>query len=123
MRLFIGKSILKREFGGKLAEDAREVLRRAIKPTLLLAIKGAALPAKTQLLKAYATSPQGPRRIVLLLAVEHGDLFLLFYRPKGDKIGDNVSIKNPAFKTTLMKHLALLQSDIATNSIEEIALA
>src|SRR5437667_4454131 len=98
MRLWVGKSILKREFGGRLPAEAEEVLQRAIKPLLLLAIKGAELPARTQLLKAYATSRHGPRRIVLLFVVEQDDLFLLFYRPKGDKVGDNVSVKNPAFK-------------------------
>src|SRR5947199_9583797 len=98
MRLFIARSILKREFGGELPAEALDVLRRAIKPGLLLAIKGAGLPVKSQLLKAYATSRRGPRRIVFLLVVEHDDLFLLFYRPKGDKVGDNISIKNPAFK-------------------------
>jgi hypothetical protein len=33
-------------------------------------------------------------------------LFLLFYRPKGDNIGENVSIKNPAFKSALTKRFA-----------------
>ncbi len=122
MRLWIGRSILKREFGGRLPTEAQEVLRRAIKPALLLAIKGAGLPARTQLLKAYATSRQGPRRIVLLFVVEQGDLFLLFYRPKVDKVGDNVSIKNPEFKSALAKHLALLRTDITNNAVEEIPL-
>lgn len=105
-----------------LPVEALDVLRRAIRPALLLAVKGAELPAKSQLLKAYATSRQGPRRIVLLLLVEHDDLFLLFYRPKGDRVGDNVSIKNPAFKSALTKYLALLRDDIANNAIEEIPL-
>ena len=122
MRLIVGKSILKREFGGGLPAEAVEVLRRAIKPPLLLTIKGAGLPAKTHLLKAYATSRQGPRRIFLLLLIERDDLFLLFYRPKGDKVGDNISIKNPAFKSALIRHLALLRRDIAENAIEEIPL-
>ena len=122
MRLFASRSILKREFGGVLPAEALDVLRRAIKPALLLVIKGAGLPAKSQLLKAYATSRHGPRRIVLLLLVERDDLFLLFYRPKGDKVGDNISIKNPAFKSALKKHLALLHDDIANNAIEEIPL-
>ena len=122
MRLFVGTSILKREFGGSLPAEAQDVLQRAIKPALLLAIKGAGLPPKTRLLKAFATSRQGPRRIVLLLLVEHDDLFLLFYRPKGDKVGDNISIKNPAFKSALTRHLALLREDIANNAVAEIPL-
>lgn len=123
MRLFVGRSILKREFDGGLPAEALDVLLRAIKPALLLAIKGSGLPARTQLLKAYATSRHGPRRIVLLLLVEHDDLFLLFYRPKGDKVGDNISIKSSAFKTALAKHLDLLRRDIANNAIEEIPLS
>ena len=122
MRLFIGKSILKREFGGRLSAEVIDVLQRAIKPALLLAIKGVGLPARTQLLKAYATSRQGLRRIVLLLIVGEDDFFLLFYRPKGDAIGNNISIKNPAFKSALAKHLGLLRSDIANDAVEEISL-
>ena len=122
MRLFVGTSILKREFRGELTDEANDVLRRAVKPALLLAIKGAGLPAGTRLLKAYATSRPGPRRIVLLLIVEQDDYFLLFYRPKGDKVGDNVSMKNPAFKNALTKHLALLRNDITEGELREIAL-
>ncbi|MBI2928239.1 MAG: hypothetical protein HYY24_21430 [Verrucomicrobia bacterium] len=122
MRCFIATSIRKREFGGELPAEALDVLRRALRPALLLAIKGEGLPVKSRLLKAYATSRSGPRRIVLLLLVEHDDLFLLFYRPKGDKIGDNISINNPAFKSALARYLALLRSDIASHAIEEIPL-
>ena len=50
MRLWVRKSILKREFGGPLPAEAEEVLQKAIKPPLLLAIKGTELPARTQLL-------------------------------------------------------------------------
>ncbi|MSU61408.1 MAG: hypothetical protein EXS31_03270 [Pedosphaera sp.] len=74
------------------------------------------------MLKAYATSRQGPRRIVLLFVIERDDLFLLFYRPKGDKIGDNVSIKNPAFKNALVKHLAMLRGDISNKAVAEVPL-
>ncbi len=35
MRLFAGRSILKREFGGGLPVEALELLRQAIKPALL----------------------------------------------------------------------------------------
>ena len=55
-----------------------------------------------------------------ILVIEDEHLFLLFYRPKGDKIGDNISIKNPAFKAALVKYVALLRSDIANVLIEEI---
>lgn len=54
--------------------------------------------------------------------VEQDDLFLLFYRPKGDKVGDNVTIKNPVFKRALTRQLALLRKDIADGAIQEIPL-
>jgi hypothetical protein len=120
MRLLIGASILEREFGAAIPLEHLVVLRRAARVPLLADIKGAGLPAQTKLLKGYATSGQGPRRLVCLLATASGDLFLLFYRPKGDSIGDNISIKNPAFIAALRKHLTLLQSDIAERRIQEI---
>ncbi len=122
MRLFVGASILKREFGREIPAQDQIILQRATRSELLLEIKDSALPAKTKLLKGYATSVQGARRLVYLLLVEAGDLFLLFYRPKGDPIGDNVSIKNPAFKSALEKHLSVLKSDIARDQIREIPL-
>jgi hypothetical protein len=123
MRLFIGKSILKREFGGDLSAEDHGVFRRAVRPGLLLEIKGSGLPAKTKLLKGYATSRQGPRRIVCLLMVEKDDYFVLFFRRKGDPVGDNVSIRNPSFKVALDRHLALLRGDMLAGNIQEIPLA
>ena len=122
MRLFVGKSILKKELGGNLSAEDISVFRRAVRPGLLLGIKGSGLPAKTKLLKGYATSRLGPRRIVCLLMVEKDDYFLLFFRPKGDPIGDNISLKNPSFKTALDKHLSLLRTDLLAGHVEEIPL-
>jgi hypothetical protein len=70
--------------------------------------------------KAYATSKRGPKRIVYLLAVEDGDMFLLFYRGKNDAIGKNASMSNPTFRAALDKYLALLEADIAGGYIEEL---
>ena len=50
--------------------------------------------------------------------MQEGDLFLLFYCDKNDDIGANVSPKNPAFRTQLKKHLALLREDIEADDIE-----
>jgi hypothetical protein len=72
------------------------------------------------LLKAYANSAHGPRRVVYLPAVEATDLFLLFYRDKNDAVGANVSPKNPVFRTQLQKHLSLLHEDIKTNRVDVI---
>jgi hypothetical protein len=60
------------------------------------------------------------KRIVYLLAVEDGDMFLLFYRGKNDPVGRNVSIANPAFRSALDKYLMLLEADILNGNIEEL---
>ncbi len=62
----------------------------------------------------------GPKRIVYLLAVEDGEMFLLFYRGKNDPVGRNVSIANPAFRSALDKYLILLEADILDENIEEL---
>jgi hypothetical protein len=53
------------------------------------------------LIKVYATSKTGAKRIVFLLETATTDRFFLFYRDKDDEIGKNVTIKNPLFKKTL----------------------
>jgi hypothetical protein len=85
-----------------------------------LAVKG--LPAGTRLLKAYATSLRGAKRVVYLLVLDGGDLFLLFYRGKDDPLGRNVSLSNPAFRKALDTHLTLLEADIAQGDIEPVIL-
>ena len=55
-----------------------------------------------------------------LLAVEDGDMFLLFYRGKNYAIGKNASMSNPTFRAALDKYLALLEADIAGGYIEEL---
>lgn len=55
--------------------------------------------------------------------MEAADLFLLFYRDKNDAVGANVSPENPAFRTQLKKHLALLHEDIRSNRIDVIDLS
>ena len=83
-------------------------------------IKGEQLSKGTRLLKTYATSSNGARRIVFLMEVEAGDMFLLFYRDKKDAVGTNICIKNKAFKTQLMKHLDSLLSDIESGNFDAI---
>jgi hypothetical protein len=72
------------------------------------------------LLKAYATTKPGPRRILYLLVIQKKDLFVLFHRPKQDDVGANMSPKNPAFNSALTRHLDLLRDDLADGRIEEI---
>ncbi len=120
MAIVIPRQIRDIEFGKKIPADAKTVLIRAAKVSLSTPIASKALPPATRLLKAYATSPQGPRRIVYLLAVADGTLFLLFYRDKNDSVGENISPKNSAFSSQLKKHLALLHEDLVAGDFEEI---
>jgi hypothetical protein len=119
MPLIISESIRKREFKrGKISAEDLSALLRTARFDLGTLIKGSQLPSGTQLIKAYATTPNGPRRVVYLLAVEQGDLFLLFYRSKNDPIGRNITIHNPVFKKALHDHLDLLLTDISEGHLE-----
>ena len=122
MSLIIGDSIRQKEFGTEIPEPDREVIIRSARVDLTTAIKGDQLPKGTRLLKAYATSPNGARRIVFLLEVEGGDLFLLFYRNKKDAVGANMTIQNKAFKTQLDKHLNSLRDDLDSGNFEVVDL-
>lgn len=120
MAIIISRGIRDKEFGSAIPEEAREILQRTARVALATPLASRGLPPGTRLLKVYATSARGPRRVVYLLAVEATDLFLLFYRDKSDAVGANVSPKNPAFTKQLKKHLALLHEDIKTNQVDVI---
>ncbi len=120
MAIIISRGIRDKEFGSAIPEEARDILQRTARVALATPIASRGLPPGTRLLKVYATSARGPRRVVYLLAVEATDLFPLFYRDKSDAVGANVSPKNPAFTTQLKKHLAPLQEDIKTNQVDVI---
>jgi hypothetical protein len=123
MALVISQKIREKEFGGAIPADAMEVLLRSSRAALATPIAGKGLPCGTRLLKAYATSAGGPRRIVYLLEVEGGDLFLVFYRSKNDDVGANISTRNPAFALQLKKHLAFLSADIKAGLVDVIETA
>jgi hypothetical protein len=118
MAVVVSHQIRAVEFGAKIPADALKALIRAARVALTTPIASKGLPPKTRLLKGYATSAQGPRRIVYLLAVEDGTLFLLFYRSKNDAVGENVSPKNPAFAKQLEKHLDFLLTDLAAKKFD-----
>ena len=120
MKVFISAQIRRKEFGRKVPAEDLPVITRSARAALGVPIVARSLPPHTRLIKAYATSKRGPKRIVYLLAVEDGDMFLLFYRGKNDAIGQNASMTNPAFRTALDKYLALLEADIADGNIEEL---
>jgi hypothetical protein len=118
--LYIAERIRKREFGRGISAADKESLLAGARVCLGASISGHGLPKGTRLLKAYATTKQGPRRILYLLVVQEKDLFVLFYRTKQDDVGANMSPKNSAFNNALAKHLDLLRDDMAAARIEEI---
>ena len=120
MALVISERIRKREFGREISSADKETLLECARVCLAASIAGHGLPKGTRLLKASATTKQGPRRILYLLVVQEKDLFVLFHRTKQDDVGANMSPKNPAFSSALTKHLDLLRDDLAAGRIEEI---
>ena len=120
MALFISERIRKREFGREISSADKETLLEGARVCLGASSAGHGLPKGTRLLKAYATTKQGPRRILYLLVVQENDFFVLFYRPKQDDVGANMSPKNPVFSSALTKHLDLLRVDLAAGRIEQI---
>jgi len=120
LKIFISEQIRQREFGKSIPVQDLPVLARSCRLALATPIAGKGLPVGTRLLKSYATSPSGPKRVIYLLVVDDGDVFLLFYRGKNDAIGNNTSMANPAFKASLAKHLALLEEDIRAGQIESL---
>jgi hypothetical protein len=67
-----------------------------------------------------ATSSGGARRLLFFcrhqVATATERWVLLFYRRKGDEIGDNMSAKNPLFTPALLKNLQLAVDDIANST-------
>jgi len=120
VKVYISAQIRRKEFGRKVPAEDLPVIARSARAALGVPIAARGLPPRTQLIKAYATSKRGPKRIVYLLVVEDGDMFLLFYRGKNDSVGRNVSMENAAFRSALDKYLALLESDIAAGNVEEL---
>ncbi len=123
MALIVSHQIRTREFGKSIPEADRKVLERSARIALATPIAGEGLPRGTRLLKAYATSPDGPRRIVYLLSVADADLFLLFFRDKKDSVGANITMKNKAFKAQLHKHLGMLGEDIENGAYDVMELS
>ncbi len=117
--IVIATSIRKKEFKkGLIPPRDFEIIITAFGKGIYSTIKGESLPAGSKLIKIYATTVHGTRRVVFLVDVESGDGFFLFYRSKNDKIGSNISIKNTVFRTELKKYLRMLNKDIRNGDIE-----
>lgn len=123
MNLIIVHSIRKKEFKkGVIQKSDLDIIIKALKKEVYTSIKGRNLPDNTRLIKVYATSVSGARRIVYLIEMVTGDVFFLFFRDKNDKLGKNISINNPVFEKELNKYLRLLSVDIDNNDFEIIEL-
>jgi hypothetical protein len=94
VKVYISAQIRRKEFGRKIPSEDLPVIARSARVALGVPIAARGLPPRTRLIKAYATSKRGPKRIV--------------------------SMENPVFRTALDKYLALLESDIAAGNVEEL---
>lgn len=119
MSVVICESVRKAEFvrGIMSLDDKRTILRNARKE-LVVGIKGDSLPKDMGLYKGYATSRSAAKRIAYLLKTGNDCFVLLFYRGKGDPIGENITIKNPAFKEALPKRIRSVLKDISEGNFE-----
>lgn len=123
MKVVITHTIKKKEFSkGTFANKDLQIILKSFKKGIFDTIKGLQLPFNSKLIKVYATTVYGARRIVFLIDMESGDGFLLFYRDKKDRIGRNITLQNPYFKSTLTKYLFLLQTDLANGWYDEYEL-
>lgn len=115
-RLLIPRRIAKRELrDGPARNEAITAWRKSVFDRL---------PAKgvtgCRLLKAYVTTPHGPRRTLYLLQDASGDSILLMHRPKGDPIGDNMAYANPDFRAAVDKAIATAAEDIEAGEFEAV---
>lgn len=120
MKVFLSAKIRKQEFGRRVSAEDLAVIARTARIVLAVTIPAKGLPPGTRLVKAYGTSPSGPKRVLYLLVVEDEELFLLFYRDKNDPVGRNAAMSNSGFRSALQKHLALLEEDILSANIQEL---
>lgn len=119
MKLIFAHSLVKKEGVTSLEKGW---LLKAYKKGIHKVIKGSALPVSSKLIKLYMTTVVGARRAVFLVDLKSGDVFFLLFRSKNDPIGENITIKNPKFKVTLLKYLVLLNEDLSNNDFETLSL-
>lgn len=118
MKVIISHGIIRKEFKKNIPNQDLKIILDSFKKGIFTPIKGENLPKCSKLIKIYATTVAGARRIVFLIDVQSGDAFFLFYRRKNDKIGENITIKNPKFKKSLHVYLDLLDKDLDLGSMD-----
>lgn len=117
MKLVFSHRLKKKELWKNPDAHDMEVILRSCKKNIYEPINWD-IPPSTQLIKVYATSKSGAKRIVFLLETETSDRFFLFYRDKDDEIGENVTIKNPAFRKALDTYLDILEEDMSHDAFD-----
>lgn len=119
MSIVISRKIKQKELGrGAKVDRCIRIIVKAFKEGIFTIIKGMYLPKNSHLIKVYATTAEGHRRIVYLLDASSGDAFLLFYRSKNDKLGKNISIQNPGFRKALHSQIDVLMDDIGRQEVD-----
>lgn len=119
MAIIISHRIRRKEFKkGIIEQNDLQVIFRGFKEGIFTVIKGESLPKGSRLIKVYATTVAGARRIVYLVDVASNDAFFLFYRNKNDKIGQNITLNNPEFRKLLHVYLNLLDTDIEAGTVD-----
>lgn len=135
-------SIRNRELGGVVSADAQKIFAKVkASPELAVTITAKGLPKRTTLHKVYATTADGARRLLFfcrhapppeiaaqgkkssqkppLLAPPAPERWvLLFYRAKGDVVGDNMSPRNRAYEVQLEKNLIAALADLQADTKE-----
>ena len=136
MDILVPFSIRKKEFAGEVTDEAKKLFAKIKeRPALAVPISAKGLPERTTLHKVYATTPDGARR--LLFFCRHAPLptpgklvsgetppplpperwVLLFYRDKGDEVGENMSHKNRAFGVQLEKNMTIALEDLSASTL------
>lgn len=112
--LVICNSIQKRELT-VLREyfSTEDILRSTMKAKagLGFVLKGSPFP-RTQLIKLYVTGRSAPARLLLLLLVDEKWYMPVLLRLKSDKVGINMTMKNPDFQRALDKNLSRMVDDL-----------
>ncbi len=117
--IVFAKRLIKKE---KITLKEKSVIVKVCQKDIFTKIKGQNLPNTSSLIKIYATTIEGARRLVLVLDEEIGVGYVLFFRKKDDVIGKNISIKNPNFKKSLQKYLQILDEDMDNDNFEIVDL-
>ena len=125
MDIIVPYSIRKKEFGGTVPDEAQKIFGKIKeKPDLAETISLKGLPARTTLHKFYATSDGGHRRLLFFCRRPQADpklgdsdeWVLLFYRNKGDLVGDTMSRKNPEFSKQFWNRMLSAIDDVASDT-------